>query len=337
MFSLAKLLEGFRKIGTPVQRPVLPLAMALPALLPKVRPRFRYEVRALRQAGTCPVFEPLAGHFAMSLVVDFPEGELDVSPRELAAWGADFEGLLQRARTNLLRRGGEEDFREVRDGLFRSTWRDHYDGSRVLLPGVLKRLPIQGDPVVVLPNPDTLLVAGSEDPGGLTRLMEAAVEFLQEDRQAQNACPLRLRNFQWEPWEAPEGHPAGTLLGRVRRRRLLEEYGRQKSLLDRHHDLTGQPVTVAPLHLERAASGAVTSRTVWRQGAGEGWLPEADQVGLAGEHDCLWVSWAEARRHLGHLMEPMGLFPERYRLLHFPDHDLLSRLEGEFAVAADLP
>ena len=199
----------------------------------------------------------------------------------------------------------------------------------MLLPGVLKRLPLQGDPVVVVPNPDTLLVAGSEDPGGLARLMEAAVEFLQEDRQAQNACPMRLSNFLWAPWQAPAGHPAAKLLARIHRRRLLEEYGRQKALLDRVHRQAGQPVTVAPLHLERGESGAVTSRTFWQQGVGEGWLPEADQVGLVGEHDCLWVSWSQARRHLGHLLEPMGLFPERYRFLGFPSRDLMDRLAGE--------
>ena len=329
MFSLGPILAGIKKLGTPAQRPVLPLAQALPGLVPKVRPRFRYEARVIRQVATCPIYRPLAGLFAMSLVVDFPEGELDVGPRELGAWNADFDILLQRARTNLLQRGGEEGFKEVRGGLFRSTWRDNLDGSRMLLPGVLKRLPIQGDPVVVVANADTLLVAGSEDPEGLTRLMEAAVEFLHEDRHAQNACPLRLSNFQWEPWQAPAGHPAAKLLARIHRRRLLEDYGRQKALLDQLHGQAGQQVTVAPLHLERGESGAVTSRTFWHQGVGEGWLPEADQVGLVGEHDCLWVSWSQARRHLGHLLQPMGLFPERYRFQGFPNRDLMRRLALE--------
>ena len=329
MFSLGPILAGLKKLGTPVQRPVLPLAQALPGLLPKVRPRFRYEARAIHQVARCPVYQPLAGLFATSLVVDFPEGELDVGPRELAAWNADFDLLLQRARTNLLQRGGEEGFKEVRSGLFRSTWRDNLDGSRMLLPGVLKRLPIQGDPVVVVANPDTLLVAGSEDADGLTRLLEAAVEFLAEDRHAQNLCPMRLSNFIWEPWQAKAGHPTEPLLARIRRRRLLEEYGRQKALFDRIHDQAGHHVTVAPLHLERSEAGAVTSRTFWRQGDGEGWLPEADQVGLVGEHECLWVSWSQARRHLGHLLEPMGLFPERYRSLGFPGREVLQRLAGE--------
>jgi hypothetical protein len=333
MFKLGQILQGLKNLGTPVQRPVLPLDEALRWLVPKVRPRFRYETRAIRQVATCPVFRPLAGLFGMSLVVDFPDGELDVGPRELAAWGVAFDLLLQRARTNLLARGGDEAFREVRAGLFRSPWRDNLDGSRVLLPGLLKRLPLQGDPVVVLPNPDTLLVAGSEDPEGLTRLMEAAVEFLHEDRHARNACPLRLKNFLWEPFTAPQGHPAAPLLARIHRRRLLEEYGRQKHLLDRIHDLAGSAVTVAPLHLERASSGAVTVRTFWHEGQGEGWLPEAEQVGLVRDEDCLWVTWSQARRHLGHLLEPMGLFPERYRILGFPSQDLMAKMAIETRAA----
>ena len=327
MFSLRQIVEGFRDLGTPVQRPVLPLGDALAGLVPKVRPRFRYETRALNQVGNCPVFRPLAGLYALSLVVDFPDGELDVGPRELAAWGADFDILLQRARANLLLRGGDEGFREARSGLFRSTWRDNLDGSRVLLPGMLKGLPIQGEPVVVLPNPDTLLVAGADDPQGLTRLMEAALEFLQDDRHAQNVCPLRLRHFVWEPWEADPGHPAAPLLGRIRRRRLVEEYGRQKAILDRRHSQEGRTVAVAPLHLERTPAGVVASRTLWRRGIGEGWLPEADQVGLMPTPDsCLWVPWSQARRHLGHLLEPLGMFPERYRFRAFPGGDLLERL-----------
>jgi hypothetical protein len=254
-----------------------------------------------------------------------------VGPRELAAWNADFEILLQRARVNLLLRGGEERFRRMRPGVFRSTWQDNLDGSRILLPGMLKGLALQGDPVVVVPNRDTLLVAGSEDLDGLAWILEAALEFLREDAHALNGCPLRLRGFQWEPWEARAGDPAEPLLARIRRRRLLEEYTRQKTLLDRLHDRTGRAVAVAPLHLEKLQAGGVTSCTLWPQGAGEGWLPEAERVGLAvpgpGSPSCLWVPWPEARRELGHLLEPMGLFPERYRVLGFPARDLLEHLE----------
>jgi len=104
----------------------------------------------------------------------------------------------------------------------------------------------------------------------------------------------------------------------VRRRRLLEEYTRQKTLLDRLHDRTGQSVSVAPFQLRRNASGVMGSCTFLPQGAEEGWLPEADRVGLMGGSPgfptCHWVAWDVARQRLGNLLEPMGLFPERYRV-----------------------
>jgi len=219
--------------------------------------------------------------------------------------------VIQRARTNLLLRGSQERFRRVRQGLYQSTWQDNLDGSRVLLPGVLKGLPLQGDPVVVLPNRDTLLVAGSEDIKALGWLMDAALEFLREDPQAHNCCPLRLRHFHWELWEAGDGNPLAPILERVRKQRLLDEYARQKTLLDRIHDRAGKPVLVAPFRLEKTSTGAVTSCTYLPQGVEEGWLPEADRVGLLRNSQCLWLPWAQLNRQL----EPLGFFPERYRIL----------------------
>ena len=312
-----RIFETIKGLALPPRAPRrLTLGEALPRLVPKVRPRFLFESLALGGAEEGPVFRPLAGIFAQSLVVDAPEWEVDVGPRDLASWGADFDALFQKARANLVQRGGEEGFEEVRPGLFRSTWQDNLDGSRVVLPGVLRRLPLRGDPVVVLPNRDNLLVAGSEDPRALCWILEAALEFMWGDPKALNGCPLRLRGFQWEPWEVPdEAHPAARLLGRVRRRRMVEEYTRQKSLLDRLHGREGRAVSVAPYHLEKTASGAVRSCTFLPQGGQEGWLPKADQVGLLREgRTCLWIPWEAAMDHLGPLLEPLGLFPERYRI-----------------------
>jgi hypothetical protein len=320
------MLEGLRRLF-PALEPRRPLTLeaALPRLLPKVRPRFHYEALALRHGHPCPQFQPLAGIFATSLVLDFPEGELDLGAAQLRAWNADFAILLQRARANLLLRGGLEGFREVRPGLFRSTWQDNLDGSRVLLPGLLKGLPLRGDPVVVLPNRDTLLVAGSRDPRALGLILEAGLEFVREDPRALNGCPLRLRDFHWSPWEPGQDHPAAALLAQARRRRLLEEYAQQKTLLDRLHGQAGRDVRVLPFQLEQDPCGTVASCTVWSPEGGEGWLPEADRVALpAGPGPRLWMPWSTVQERLGQLLEPLGLFPERYRLLGSPGADLLA-------------
>jgi len=171
---------------------------------------------------------------------------------------------------------------------------------------------------------------GSDDPEGLNWALEGALEFLNEDPRSLNGCPLRLRNYQWEPFHARAEHPAQPLLGRIHKRRLKEEYGHQKALLDRRHGALGQAITLAPFHVEKTVTGQASSFTLWSPAMGEAWLPEADQVRLAwewgGERGRAWVPWAKVQRRLSHLLEPVGLFPERYRFKEQPHPRLLESL-----------
>ena len=312
-------------LAHPAPRGVIPLQEALPWLLPKVRPRFEYEAYALRTGRPVPAFRPLAGSFAQSLVVDLPDQELDVGEAELAAWNVDADRLLQRARSNLLARSAE-GFCRLGPGRYRSTWRDNLDGSRVLLPGLLQGLHLAGDPVVLLPDRDTLLVVGSGDPGGLAWALEAALEFLDEAPQALNGCPLRLRNYCWEPFRAQAGHPVAPLLGRIEKRRLRDEYGLQKHLLDQRHGAQGKAINVAPFRLEKTPAGQVASVTLWSRPQGEAWLPKADQVGLDWAGGCALVPWETVQERLAPQLEPVGLFPERYRFNGPAQPELLERL-----------
>jgi hypothetical protein len=208
----------------------LTLEAALPWLVPKVRPRFSYDTAPLRTGRPAPAFRPLAGIFAVSLAVDAPHRMVDLGEAALRRWNADFDLLLQKARHNLLGRGGEEGFVALGPGRYRSTWQDGLDGSRLLLPGILRRLDLDGDPVAFLPNPDTLLVVGDRDAPALRWALSGALEFMDDDPRALNPCPLRLRHLDWEPFQLPEGHPVLPLLRQVQERRLREEGARLKVL-----------------------------------------------------------------------------------------------------------
>jgi hypothetical protein len=89
---------------------------------------------------------------------------------------------------------------------------------------------------------------------------------------------------------------------------------------------------VAPFQLELNPAGETTSYTVWSQAMGEAWLPVADRVRLAwelgGERGRAWVPWEKAQARLSHLLEPVGLFPERYRFKEPPQAGLLESLLG---------
>ena len=316
--------------GLPRREP-LTLQAALPWLLPKVRPRFLYEALSLHTGQAGPVFQPLAGVFAVSLVVDLPDQEVDVGPALLAEWNVDFDRLLLKARSNLLARGGEEGFAEMGAGRYRSLWEDNLDGSRLLLPGILQRLKLRGDPVVVLPNRDALLVVGSEDPAALRWALEGAMEFMDGDPGSLNGCPLRLSHFQWEPFHVRRENPVCPLLARLEQRRIMEDYARQKALLDRCHGAAGRTITVAPLALEAVPPGApAESYTFWSHGMGEAWLPVADRLRLdwvlGGERGRVSVPWERVQARLSPLLEPVGLFPERYRFKEPPPPGLLESL-----------
>jgi hypothetical protein len=206
------------------------LSDALPRLFPKVRPASAYPAFARRTGRPAPEFRPLSGELAVGLVLDMPNQDLDLDATHLRAWNADFDALLLRARRNLLARSDQRGFEEVRGGCYRSTWRDNLDGSRILLPGLLGGLRLQGDPVALLPNRDTLLVVGSEDPEGLRWAMRAALLHLDDDGCPMNACPLRLANYHWEPFQVPEAHPIGALLNAAEGRRLRDERARRGPL-----------------------------------------------------------------------------------------------------------
>ena len=228
--GLTRLGHFLRELGRPMPRRTLAQADALPCLFPKVRPASAYAAYARSTGKPVPEFRPLAGGLAVSLVVDTPNQDQDLDASHLLAWNADFDDLLCHARRNLLARSGEQGFEEVRSGCYRSTWRDNLDGSRMLLPGVLGGLRLQGDPVVVLPNRDTLLVVGADDPEGLRWAMLAALQHLDDDGSPMSACPLRLANYQWQPFEVGDAHPIGALLGAAKTRRQRDERVRRVPL-----------------------------------------------------------------------------------------------------------
>lgn len=220
---LFRLTRFLRALGRPAPRPFLPLAQALPRLYPKVRTCLQFERHTQDRRRPTPVWRPLAGNLGVSLVLDLGHQDLDLGPEHLEAWEVDFERLLQQARANLVVRSGDGRFHAAGQGCFRSTWQDDLDGSRILLPSLLRGLPVKGDPVALLPRRDLLLVAGAGDPEGLVWGLGATLQCLGQDAAGMTATPLRYRHHRWEPLDLPVDHPAADLLATLAAYRLREE------------------------------------------------------------------------------------------------------------------
>jgi uncharacterized protein YtpQ (UPF0354 family) len=301
-----------------------------PDLLPSIRPRSFIELNLLQfvlQGAENPrwPYLPFGEHLALSLVYDLPESLVQIQGRHLDAWGVEFRQALERAVENLAAISDNE-FDEVAPGLWRSPWQDNLDASRVVLPGLLLAHPIQGDPVVMVPNRDTLLLAGDEDEAALSSMIDLAEEAYDQPRSISGVA-LRLCDDHWEEYLPERGHPAYAPFRLLYLRSLGSDYANQKAILDESGD-----VYVAEFSaFEEESSGEVVSYCIWSDGI-ESLLPVTDRVffvRVEGE-DASVVSiarWDRVVESLGDMLGEQPGYPVRYRVSEFPDEEQLAELD----------
>jgi hypothetical protein len=308
-----------------------------PDLLPGVRSRAYFELTRLDfQLKEMPPpdwpLQVLGEHFAVCLVYDFPEAIRQLQQSDLDGWKVDFATSLERACVNLAERS-QEPFVEVGPGVWRSPWRDNHDAARIVLPDLLRQQPIEGDPVVMIPNRDTLLLTGSEDAKGLTLLAALAAKALDDPRSI-SGIALRWDGAQWAPFLPDSAHPASRQYQGMWVQTLGPDYTQQKELLNALHERTGDDVFVASYNaVQNNDTGRIRTYSVWSQGV-DTLLPRTDTVcfvvvkGGEGEM-AAEAPWDRVVEECGDLMTAQGWYPERYRVKKFPTKKQLALLAAE--------
>ena len=174
-------------IGSFVTSPSVPrvFVAALPSLMPIVRAPSYFglvdlhlktrgaEVDTSRFA--CPK-KSLADGLTVVLAYDTEHSIMQVNQETFTGWGVSFDDALAAATDNLREKTATGLFTEVSPGVYRGAWNDSYDSARMLLTDVIYRLPLDGDPVVFVPNRDQLWVAGNRNVAGLKHMLKAGGE-----------------------------------------------------------------------------------------------------------------------------------------------------------------
>lgn len=311
-----------------------------PDLLPVVRSRFYLESVALQaQARGGEVVavpqQTIGDHLSLSLVYDLPQAMRSIIQDDLERWDVSFYEAVEAARHNLEQMGNVSFASlqsEAGEGVFISANSDNYDASRLLLIDLVRKIPVRGEPVAMVPNRDTLIVTGSEDEAGLAVMCKVAEDSFQKPRPISTVA-LRLAGDQWESW-LPEARSG--LYGRFRELRLRTlgmEYNDQKELLDQMHRLTKKEVFVAAYGaVQRKDTGQISTYSVWTEGVTT-LLPETDDVillragTLAGKAAVGAAgSFERVREAAGTLMRPQGMYPERYLVQEFPSEQQLGSI-----------
>ena len=131
-----------------------------------------------------------------------------------------------------------------RKGVFMWYSTDKHNTARILLSRRIRRLPVKGRHVAVIPDSYRLLVTGSQDNEGLEFITKELKEAVTRE-DFLSARPLELKNGTWVPFTLPRKHK---WYNRFRYLGLLHQsryYSRQKRILDSVYRLLDEPIFVA--------------------------------------------------------------------------------------------
>ncbi|MBS0658487.1 MAG: hypothetical protein JSR82_09625 [Verrucomicrobia bacterium] len=300
-------------------------------LVAVVRERFfmeavRLQTREPADSQRGPAHAPFSDFFARCLVLDYPSHTHYVNEENLTEWAMDFEEAWAMGLERL-QDSTQSKFR-LEQGVFRGDWNDDYDSSRVLLPEMLARLEVRGAPVVCLPNRLTLLVAGSEDPESICRMLAQAEQVLSVSVKPQNAVPLVLRDGHFVDYRPPAGAADFEAVEKVRYLAWLGIYEEQTRLLEEKHAAEGKDLHVGRYGVVRSDQGVYSSYALWGDGM-TGLLPQADEIYFCDRPEDPRVlgraPWARAQEELGDLLLDAGMFPPRFYVSRFPGEERIRR------------
>ncbi|OLS60457.1 DUF1444 family protein [Pseudomonas putida] len=280
-------------------------------------------------AGYEVIHRSLGKDCVILLAIDHPESTSTLTKGPEPGWGLSMDDALGIARDNL-RASTPEAFEEIVPGLYIGRWNDGYDVSRALLPDVLQRAPIKGQPVFMIPTNDVLLVAGDHDPAALRQMVELSF------KAQENGRPVSSQIFTYQDQRVVAFKSSDDML--LARLATLDHlllqgaYHAQKELLDKLHEARSEDLFVASYMLyELADSGGRTfSMCSWTQTVNS-LLPRTDRVALVelgpdGVSNTRLVAWAELESKAGGLLEQVSLYPPRYRTLGFPLPEQLGQM-----------
>jgi hypothetical protein len=291
-------------------------------VFPYVRPLLFHALlgfRAQQGEKVDPVpYASMTEHVTVCVGTPTKSKTLVASVADLARWGVSLEEAIDAGRANVRRRGtqawpGAKDY----PGVLRSPWKDEYGIARILFPDFYPT-PLRGDPVLIAPTWQHLFVAGSDDEKGLASLGALGRKIAEGDTVLLFR-PMRLHDGALEHWLPPRGHPAHVALKTLHLINECGDYADQatagRRYLERREEASNIPVPQVALF-----NGGVEANSfaVWREGPSCA-LPKVDLVVFKRKFQDLGVAkWDDVARVLGGELEPLDVYPPRFRARTFP-------------------
>lgn len=243
-----------------------------------------------------------------------------ITERDVKEWGVTAEQALDDAFANI--RALTIEFHEVNGARFVLA-QDSFIAARLLCEEQIRALPLQGMPVAVVPDRDTLFVVGSEDAEGLSKLAGLVRRQLTEASRHVSPRPLMLTSQGWGEFVPPE--PSRMAFANIARQYDSASWNEYKRFLERDLEQRGEDIFVATLNVyEINDTGEVFTCITWSRDV-DSIFPEADRVCFFDSIDetIRVAAWVDVFRVMGAEMVRMEGLPPRYRVREFPTPEQL--------------
>ena len=251
-------------------------------LLPGIRNRMMFEHTSMKMKVDGHTdfnwpYHPLADFLGIGLVYDLPSSMAQLQQHFLDQWRTTFEEAYEVACENL-RQITKHTLNPVAAGVWMSPWHDNYDPSRMLLVDFIRHHEVLGEPVVMVPNRDTLLLAGSKDSAGLVKLVGLAETAYERPRPLSCIAFRLTEEDEWVPFLPPPEHPQYKQYRLLQVKSFGSDYDDQKAALGELHEKTGKDIFVASYSaVAKQDTGEIRSYCVWSEGV-VAFLPKTDYI-----------------------------------------------------------
>ncbi|MDX2111086.1 MAG: hypothetical protein SFY80_12665 [Verrucomicrobiota bacterium] len=299
----------------------------------RLRERVLYEFMSLRGdgKGLSASYRLLTDDLYIELVYDTPDAIMSMSETQLTDLGYTLDQAIEQGRSNL-RAMTKTPFKKVQPGVYEGCWGDNYDASRILLPERIAELKLQGLPVCVPVNRDSILVTGSDDESGLRYLIAWANRVMQLPR-LMTLTALVFKDGKWQPFLPSEDSPLYNDFRKLQIMSKSRDYGEQVELLEQKYKREKADVFVAKYTCFENKQGRLRTISTWTKGV-DTLLPVTDMITFV-DVDLpkptaitAFVSWEQATTVVGHLMEKMEYYPTRYRVRQYPNAEEMIALKN---------
>ena len=297
-----------------------------PMLLPALRRKsliehFLHTIAPDQREASAFAYRELGPDAILVLAIDAEQSMSIVMASTLQQWGVTFEQALAVAMDNLRDHSADNFVRvESAPALVQGNWCDAYDSSRILLPDLMFRGVGSGNPVIMVPTRETLLLAPDHNPAAQLAMLAAAGVALSNSSRWGSTAMYQIIDGQSVPYAPPDAEVHEAL--RVLEREVaMSDYADQKQQLDQIHERDGVDIFVASYgNMEK--DGRLQSFCSWTEDV-VAMLPRTDVVALARngpdqQFEMVLVDWETLSTRHGDLLQQLPNFPPRYRVSAFP-------------------